>query len=75
MQVESKITDTDKFHDWLRVQTNMPFEEYKDALKKEMLTQRVIGEEIGSLKPICASTTTRTKISSCARSRSFSARS
>ena len=48
MQVESKITDTDKFHDWLRVQTNMPFEEYKDALKKEMLTQRVIGEEIGS---------------------------
>ena len=48
MQVESKITDTDKFHDWIRMQTGMPFEEYRDALRKELLTQRVISEEIGS---------------------------
>ena len=48
MQVDSKITDTDKFHDWVRMQTGMPFEEYRDALRKEMLTQHVISEEIGS---------------------------
>jgi parvulin-like peptidyl-prolyl isomerase len=48
MQVESKITDTDKFHDWIRQQSGMTFEDYRDRMKKEMLSRRVIGQEIGS---------------------------
>jgi len=47
MQVQSKISDTDKFHDWIRDQSGMTFEEYRDGIKKEMMTQRVIGQEIG----------------------------
>jgi peptidyl-prolyl cis-trans isomerase SurA len=47
MQVESKISDTDKFHDWVRAQTGMTFEEFRDGLTKEMMTQRVISQEIG----------------------------
>ena len=48
LQVESKISDADKFHDWIREQTGMSFEDYKDSMKKEILTQRVVGQEIGS---------------------------
>jgi peptidyl-prolyl cis-trans isomerase SurA len=48
LQVESKLTDTDKFHDWVRQQTGMTFEDFKDRTKRDMLTQRVIGQEIGS---------------------------
>ncbi len=48
MQVQSKITDPDKFHDFIREQMNMPFEDFKQQMKNQMLTQRVIGEEISS---------------------------
>ncbi|MGA2134131.1 MAG: peptidylprolyl isomerase [Bryobacteraceae bacterium] len=48
MQVQSKIEDPDKFHDFIREQMDMPFEDFKQQLKNRMLTQRVIGEEISS---------------------------
>ena len=48
MQVQSKITDPDKFHDFIREQMGMPFEDFKAQVKNQMLTQRVIGEEISS---------------------------
>ena len=48
MQVQSKISDPDKFHDFIREQMSMPFEDFKAQLKNQMLTQRVIGEEISS---------------------------
>jgi parvulin-like peptidyl-prolyl isomerase len=48
LQVQSKITDPDKFHNWVRDNTGMSFEDFKDRTKKEMLTQRVIGNEVGS---------------------------
>ncbi|MGD0365143.1 MAG: peptidylprolyl isomerase [Bryobacteraceae bacterium] len=48
MQVQSKMTDDDKFHDFLREQTGMPFEDYKQQMKNALLTQRVVSEEIGS---------------------------
>ena len=48
LQVTSKITDTDKFHDWVREQSGMTFEDYKEGLRKEFLTQRVIGQEVAS---------------------------
>jgi peptidyl-prolyl cis-trans isomerase SurA len=48
MQVQSKIVDEDKFHDFIREQMGMPFEDFKQQAKNQILTQRVISEEIGS---------------------------
>ena len=48
MQVQSGIADPDKFHDFIREQMGMPFEDFKQQVKNQMLTQRVIGEEISS---------------------------
>ncbi len=48
MQVQSKIEDPDKFHDFIREQMGMPFEDFKAQVKNQLLTQRVIGEEISS---------------------------
>jgi peptidyl-prolyl cis-trans isomerase SurA len=48
IQVESKITDVDKFHEYVRQGSGMSFEDYKQQLTNQMLTQRVIGQEIGS---------------------------
>jgi parvulin-like peptidyl-prolyl isomerase len=48
IQVQSKITDPDKFHGWLREQTGMTFEDFKQQMTNQLLTQKVISEEIGS---------------------------
>jgi peptidyl-prolyl cis-trans isomerase SurA len=48
IQVQSKITDPDKFHEWLREQTGMTFEDFKQQMTNQLLTQRVISEEVGS---------------------------
>jgi peptidyl-prolyl cis-trans isomerase SurA len=48
MQVQSKITDPDKFHDFIHEQTGMLFEDWKQQMKNALLTQRVIGQEISS---------------------------
>ena len=48
MQVQSKITDPDKFHQFVSEQTGMPFEDFKLQMKNQLLTQRVIGQEISS---------------------------
>jgi|HubBroStandDraft_1064217.scaffolds.fasta_scaffold04301_7 peptidyl-prolyl cis-trans isomerase SurA len=48
MQVQSKISDPDKFHDFIREQMGMPFEDFKAQVKNQLLTQKVIGEEISS---------------------------
>ena len=48
MQVESKIADPDKFHDWVREQTGIPYEEFKQKLTNNYLTHRVISQEVGS---------------------------
>jgi len=48
MQVESKITDPDKFHDFIREQTGMTFEDFRAQIKNSILTQRVIGQEVAS---------------------------
>lgn len=48
IQVQSKITDPDKFHDWIREQTGMSFEDFKAQMKNQLLTQRVIGQEVSS---------------------------
>jgi parvulin-like peptidyl-prolyl isomerase len=47
IQRESGIADPEKFHDWVREQTGgESFEDLKDAFKNQLLTQRVIGEEV-----------------------------
>lgn len=48
IQVQSKIADPDKFHAWIREQTGMTFEDFKLQMKNQLLTNRVIGQEISS---------------------------
>jgi len=48
LQSQSHITDPDKFHDYVRDQTGMSFEDYRDRMRNALLTQKVIGEEITS---------------------------
>src|SRR5581483_5433838 len=48
LQSQSKITDPDKFHDYIREQTGMSYEDFRDQLRKQMLTQRVISDDISS---------------------------
>ncbi len=47
LQAESKIADPEKFQQYVREQTGMPFEDYKNDLKNNMLTERVIRDEVG----------------------------
>ena len=47
MQVASKISDPDQFHEAIRQQYGMSFEEFRDKLKRQYLAQRVIGQEVG----------------------------
>src|SRR6185369_5097998 len=46
LQVQSKISDPDKFHQYVREQTGMTFEDYKDRMTRQLLGQRVIGQEV-----------------------------
>jgi peptidyl-prolyl cis-trans isomerase SurA len=49
IQTESGIADPDKFHDWIKEQTGgVSFEDFKQEMKNQMLTQRVIRQEISS---------------------------
>jgi parvulin-like peptidyl-prolyl isomerase len=48
IQVQSKTADPDKFQGWIREQTGMPFEDFKAQMKNQLLTQRVIGQEVSS---------------------------
>ncbi len=48
-QVQSKISDPDKFHEWVRQQSGgQSFEDVKLQMKNQLMTQRVIGQEVGS---------------------------
>lgn len=48
IQLRNKIADQDKFQQWLREQTGMPFEDFKAELKNQFMTRQVIGREVGS---------------------------
>ena len=52
IQQDSGIADPDKFHDYVKEQAGMPFEDFKDEMKKGMLTQRVIHQEVSDKIPI-----------------------
>jgi parvulin-like peptidyl-prolyl isomerase len=46
IQSQSKVSDPDQFHEWIRQQTGENFEDFKLQMKNQLLTQRVIGEEV-----------------------------
>ena len=46
VQSGSKIADPEEFHKWLQQQSGETFEDFKLQLKNQLLTQRVIGEEV-----------------------------
>jgi peptidyl-prolyl cis-trans isomerase SurA len=47
IQLQNKISDPDKFHQWVQEQAGMPFEDVKQQMKNRYLTQRVIRQEVG----------------------------
>jgi peptidyl-prolyl cis-trans isomerase SurA len=47
-QVMSGLADPDKFHDWIREQTGVAFEDFKQQITDGLLTQRLLGSEIQS---------------------------
>jgi peptidyl-prolyl cis-trans isomerase SurA len=48
IQVQSKIADADKFHEFIRQQAGMSYEDFRDQKKKEFLARRVVGQEVMS---------------------------
>jgi len=46
LQVQQKISDPDKFQAFIRENTGMGYEDFKLQMKNQMLTQRVIGQEV-----------------------------
>ncbi|MEO7653189.1 MAG: peptidylprolyl isomerase, partial [Bryobacteraceae bacterium] len=47
IQRQSGLADQDKFHQYVREQTGMSFEDFKQQLRNRALTQRVIRQEVG----------------------------
>ena len=47
IQVQSKISDPDKFRAWVQEQAGMSYEDLKLQMKNKYLTQRVIRQEVG----------------------------
>jgi peptidyl-prolyl cis-trans isomerase SurA len=48
IQRQLKIADPDKFHQAVHDQVGMPFEDYQSEMKNQLLTQRVIRDEVSS---------------------------
>ena len=48
MQVREKISDPDKFAQWIREQYGVSIEEFKQREKDQAMAQRVISEEVGA---------------------------
>jgi parvulin-like peptidyl-prolyl isomerase len=48
IQRNFKIADQDKFHDFVREQSGMQFEDYRQQMREELLKRRLIGEQVGS---------------------------
>jgi parvulin-like peptidyl-prolyl isomerase len=48
IQKSSKIADPEKFQQFIKEQTGMSFEDFKSETRNNMLTQRVIRQEVGS---------------------------
>jgi peptidyl-prolyl cis-trans isomerase SurA len=47
LQRQSGITDPEKFHDYVRQQSGMSFEDFQSEAKNQAMTREVIGQEVG----------------------------
>lgn len=47
LQRQSGITDPDKFHEYVRQQSGMSYEDFLNETKNQFLTRQVVGEEVG----------------------------
>ncbi len=47
LQRQSKLTDTEKFHDFIRQQSGMSYEDFLSETKNQFLTREVVGQEVG----------------------------
>jgi peptidyl-prolyl cis-trans isomerase SurA len=47
MQLQYKISDPDKFHQWVQDQAGVPYEDVRQQMKNRYITQRVIRQEVG----------------------------
>jgi peptidyl-prolyl cis-trans isomerase SurA len=47
-QIQAKIQDTEKFHEFIHEQLGVTFEDYKLKMTEALMTRRVIGAEVGS---------------------------
>lgn len=47
LQRQSGMTDTDKFHEYVRQQSGMSYEDFLSETKNQFLTREVVGEEVG----------------------------
>lgn len=47
LQRQSGITDTDKFHEYVRQQSGMSYEDFINETKNQILTRDVVGQEVG----------------------------
>jgi len=47
LQRQSGLTDPEKFHEWVRQQSGMSFEDFQSQTRDNMLTREVIGQEVG----------------------------
>lgn len=47
LQRQSGLTDPDKFHEYVRQQSGMSYEDFLQETKNQFLTREVIGEEVG----------------------------
>jgi peptidyl-prolyl cis-trans isomerase SurA len=48
IQTEAKIADQDKFQQFIRQESGMPFEDFKQEIRDNLLRRRVIGAEVMS---------------------------
>jgi len=48
LQRQEKVSDPDKFHELVRQQAGMPFEDFRQQVKENMMTRQVIGREVAS---------------------------
>lgn len=46
IQSESKISDPDKFHDYVRQMSGMSFEDFSQKKKNDLITERVVGDQV-----------------------------
>ncbi len=47
LQRQSKISDPEKFREWIRQQSGMSYEDFQAETKNQFLTRNVIGQEVG----------------------------